>query len=367
MVGNGATGIFITFFPIIDLAILPNLYLLQYFRCRHACDDIARDARREAGKQAGVDRKTVLTVHLPSASETRKCVIASERMAMVANLLRSQLAVVAVDLSGVFFYQDPLLYVNPLPQALIAARDFSFFVVRPHQGLTAQLFDRMLKEYQKGYHEADQHLFHRFVKAFLARDQLHVLDPTRYVRATEHARSSSDRHRDGSGDSATARQKKAFSNKRYSIERNRKTKGRNGPDDGEAPQSSPVAGSWNEAAEPPRFRYINGSVVENDGSAEAKALAAEAAAAATATVTSAAAKTRAPAARPNATAPQGSRPHLLTRSERRRTRMVALHVTCVGAWRIPLIKTRDAVMRNMLVVTFLFTTLLHLFLLDLLS
>lgn len=268
---------------------------------------------------------------------------------MVANLLRSQHAVVAVDLSGVFFYQDPLLYVNPLPQALLAARDFSFFVVRPHQGLTAQLFDRMLKEYHQGYHEADQHLFHRNVKAFLARDQLHVLDPTRYVRATEHARHS-DNSRDGNGHH-TNRQKKAFNNQRYGARHSGKPRGSNGADNGQVSSPPPPVGTWNEAAQPPGFRYINGSVMENDGSPEAKALAAEEAAAAAATP-----KTK--RAVSNATSQRG-RPHLLTRSERRRTRLVALHVTCVGAYFILMIMSREgASMCHLLIFVLIFQPLL---------
>ena len=52
-------------------------------------------------------------------------------------------------------------------QALIAARDFGLFVARPSGGLAAQLFDRMLREFEAGVHAADQHLFHHNVRKFL--------------------------------------------------------------------------------------------------------------------------------------------------------------------------------------------------------
>jgi hypothetical protein len=282
--------------------------------CRHACDGIARDARREAGKQAGVDKKAIPTVHVPSAAETRKCVVASERMAMVATLLRNGHAVCAIDLASVFLFQDPLLHVNPLPQALVAARDFALFVVRPAQGLTAQLFDRMLKEYQAGYHAADQHLFHRNVRAFLARDQLHVLDPTRYVRATHHAR----REAQGGGRSGGSRHNEPALRKRSGSD-----SGSSGSSDA-APQPL-LVGAWDEAAQTPP-RYSNGSVVDTDGSAEGQTLAAEAATSAAARATRAEQGVLAL----NATAAAALRPRLPARLERRRARLVALHITCVG-------------------------------------
>ena len=113
---------------------------------RHRCDDLLQNG--------GGARRTTLISAAPIQMAVAKCVESSEKLNLVVTLLRNGHSVCYIDVASVFLYQDPLLHINPLPQTLIAARDFSLFVARPGTstgGITAQLFEKMQREFEAGY------------------------------------------------------------------------------------------------------------------------------------------------------------------------------------------------------------------------